>query len=494
MKQIFKIILRIFALFAFLLLSNWVYSHFFLEQDLQRYSSVVNNVRELDSNTLILYLGESSNSSFDRNDLDKRKISQMLEDFYPGLIIRDITVPGAHLGLYHSLLSQLPDDSVIETVVVTLNLRSFGQDWMQSKSQYEYEKSQVLLKPYPALSNRFLLSFKHYSAFSEKVRKDKLRSSWKEEQFDTTMGLPYTCVYDWDKGMALKGIRDSLGNYQQDSTELACHYIKSYAFTMNAQNRQRLAEIDDIIALAREKNWQLVFNLMAENVQRARLLVGEDLEHIMKANRDYLLDYLSDRSIKVVDNFEAIDDEEFIDKDWTTEHYRQKGRRIIAQRLARTVQAYHPDAFIPADNNYPEVPIFFHDAEQNYNWGQAENFNEEYAYSGRRSIKVDDSHPYGFTFICSMDQIPEKNRNAMELSLMASGKSQNPSPKLVVDMILKNGQNQWNGYSIHSTSPGKWVSFEQKINLPPDAQNLKIYVLNDSEIPLFVDDFRISFY
>jgi hypothetical protein len=351
-KEFAKIGVRIIALILILLLCNWLYVEFFFEKDLEKHSSIIYKIRALDADTDILYLGESSNKTFDTNDLDRRKISQMLSEFYPDLKIRDITEPAAHLGIYYEILRKIPGDSNVKTVVVTLNLRSFGLDWIHSKLESSLQKSLLLLKPYPPLVNRFLLSFKAYPSYNEEERTKTIRRLWQEEAFDTLSGMPYSSVSEWDRAMSRKGIRDTLGRYDQAMTELACHYIKSYAFTMNKHYRIRIQDMDRIITLAKKRNWHLVFNLMAENVDKAELLVGEDLLSLMRENRDYLVTYLGERSISVADNLEAVEDKEFIDQDWTTEHYKQKGRRIIARNLAKELKPFYAENYAESANDY----------------------------------------------------------------------------------------------------------------------------------------------
>jgi hypothetical protein len=48
----------------------------------------------------------------------------------------------------------------------------------------------------------------------------------------------------------------------------------------------------------------------------------------------------------VVDNLEAVDDEQFIDQNWTTEHYAEKGRRIIAANVAKALKSWYPTQFV----------------------------------------------------------------------------------------------------------------------------------------------------
>jgi hypothetical protein len=89
---------------------------------------------------------------------------------------------------------------------------------------------------------------------------------------------------------------------------------------------------------------------MAENVQYADSLVGKDLVFLMKQNRDLLMKRYNHDGVTVVDNLELICGYDYIDQNWTTEHYNQRGRMKIAQHLARALKPFYNEEF-------KEVPV-----------------------------------------------------------------------------------------------------------------------------------------
>jgi hypothetical protein len=102
-------------------------------------------------------------------------------------------------------------------------------------------------------------------------------------------------VAKWDKGVAEKGLRNADGSINYELTTLACHYIKGYGFSIDFTSNPRVKDFDNIVRLAEERNWNLVFNLMAENIQKADSLVGDDLVYLMRNNRDKLIERLSEK-------------------------------------------------------------------------------------------------------------------------------------------------------------------------------------------------------
>jgi hypothetical protein len=82
----------------------------------------------------------------------------------------------------------------------------------------------------------------------------------------------------------------------------------------------------------------LYLNLLAENTEYARDLVGPVLVQIMRYNRDFLLNrYGSKKGVTIVDNLELLNGLDFSDQNWTTEHYGYEGRLKIAKNLAKAM-------------------------------------------------------------------------------------------------------------------------------------------------------------
>ncbi|MEA3461927.1 MAG: DUF4843 domain-containing protein, partial [Bacteroidota bacterium] len=115
-----NIALRLVSLLLLFMVMNLLYKHLYFEKDLQKYSSIINLVRDVPPDADIIYLGESSNNNVREDDLDKRKISNFIADYYPGMALYDLTKPAAHAGIFKVLLEQMPEESEVETVIVTL--------------------------------------------------------------------------------------------------------------------------------------------------------------------------------------------------------------------------------------------------------------------------------------------------------------------------------------------------------------------------------------
>ena len=313
---------------------NFIYNLTLYEKDLQDKSKEVLDIRNSQTNTDVYYFGESSNVTHLPDDSITNSISEITNFFFPSLKITTITKYATHAGIYKHWLNEI---DVIKNkpsaIIVTLNMRSFDGAWIHSKLETQLQESLVLTQPYPNLINRFLLSLQAFDNRTEKQREQQMLEEWKTVPLIFPEEFKYKTVSEWDYAMSQGSYLNADGSWDIDKIILACHYIKGYAFNLN-ENNPRIKDFDEIANWCNKNEINLYLNLMAENVQYADSLVGKELVFLMKQNRDYLVNRYTKNNCKVVDNLERVEGKEFIDQEWTTEHYAYKGRMAIAKNLA----------------------------------------------------------------------------------------------------------------------------------------------------------------
>ena len=459
-----------------LLLLNWLYSNWFFEKDLRKYSDIVElSWQVVDDSCRIIYLGESSNSHFGDEEANHWKISDFTSDCFPNVKMGDLTHAASHAQTYYYLLKHIPKSSSVETVVVTMNLRSFGPSWIYSRLETALRKQLVLLQDWPPLVNRFLLAFKAYPLKTEEEWSELVYWHRRHDPLHFPYDFPVDNNYDWDQGMGWYGVRDAEGHRDQEMTELACHYIKGYAFQITDEN-PRVKDFDAIVELCHERGWNLVFNLMAENVDKARRLVGDDLLFLIKRNRDYLLNRYGDmEGVTVVDNLFLVRDVNFIDQDWTTEHYYEEGRRIIAEHLSQTLRCFY-------QTDYQRLE-FKPDA------GHYRIMEEERTLS--------DKFPYGNALVLPSDSLRPDWEVVNVVFQMLQSDSLHKT-KLVIEKHDFLGNVTFQSYPTwpQNKSIGRWefVTFTVPLDSTfREAQQVKIYVANLSEYAVRTKDYDISF-
>lgn len=346
MQLIKKISLRFALLILSLILCNFIYIKTFWKNDLvSANAKVLTTLLNTQDSADIIYLGESSNTTYDLKDSCKKSISELAADYFPSIVLKQVQKEATHAGNYILLLRHLKNNGRVKTAIITLNLRSFDAAWINSKLETSLLRTNVLLQKYPPLLNRFLLTLNTYEKKSEKEREEIVVSHLKKDPLSFPYKFKYKTAHEWDSAMANGGYINPDGSWNNQKIELACHYIKAYAFTIDTATNPRIDDFDKIVKVCKDKNIRLILNLMAENLQYADSLVGRDLVFLIKRNRDLLIKRYNKNGVIVVDNLDLVCGYDFIDQNWTTEHYNQRGRIKIAKNLANSLKQIYPHQF-----------------------------------------------------------------------------------------------------------------------------------------------------
>ena len=436
-----KLLIRIVMVLVMLVVLNWVYSKWFFEKDLRKHSDIVElSWQVVDDSCRIIYLGESSNNNYGEKEVNHRKISDFTSDYFPTIKptikMGDLTKEASHAQTYYYMLKHIPKSSAVETVVVTMNLRSFGPLWIYSKLETPLRKQLVLLEDRPPLVNRFLLAFKAYPIKTEEEWNEFVFEHWRNDTFNIP-NFPWHTTADWDP---------------------------------------RVKDFDAIVDLCRERGWNLVFNLMAENVDKANELVGKDLMLLFRLNRDYLLKrYGNMEGVTIVNNLSLVRDVNFIDQDWTTEHYYEEGRRIIADHLELTLRDFYPNDYQNPDSLKMDIGHYF--------------------LGG--TMALDRQNPYSMTLVLTADSI----RPDWDMVNVAFELKQADSLNNVIFAVEKHdvqGEKSIDSYAVKLQVQKSGVWDFATFALPIDstfrmAQKIKLYVHNFSESAVQIRNLDVSF-
>ena len=100
---------RMIGVLVFLFGLNEVYRHTRWEQDVREFSRVRNRIDSAFNSGADIYLGESSNTSFNPwTDTLNESISDFLQYYFPERKIEAVTHEGYHPGLFRQMLELLP--------------------------------------------------------------------------------------------------------------------------------------------------------------------------------------------------------------------------------------------------------------------------------------------------------------------------------------------------------------------------------------------------
>lgn len=282
----------------------------------------------------IIYLGESSNHAVADDDSDKRFISDMIADRLPEHRVANMDKDACHAGVYYDIMRNVPSKAPVRVAVVTVNMRSFTAEWIYSSLEVALRKEQVYMKKAPALWKRMLVAFKAYPHWSEQERSKMVRHELRHQRFTPPEGLPYSTAAEWDKGLGREMSARGIGD---DTIALATHYVKCFACDVTEDN-PRIRDLDHIVDLCRKRGWITVFNILPDNEEQMSELVGPELVALLRRNGRFVEERYRQRGVVVVNNQGLVDDANFRDRDYPTEHYRQAGRQTIADRVAVAIR------------------------------------------------------------------------------------------------------------------------------------------------------------
>jgi hypothetical protein len=112
MKTIIKnVVSRLIVVFVILIGFNVLYKKEFHDADVQKYSRVKNRIDSAFQYGDIVYLGESSNTSYNPwTDTLKESISDFLQLYLPGKRIEAVTHESYHPGLFRQMLNLHPNN------------------------------------------------------------------------------------------------------------------------------------------------------------------------------------------------------------------------------------------------------------------------------------------------------------------------------------------------------------------------------------------------
>ncbi|MFN5889762.1 MAG: hypothetical protein ACK448_05150 [Bacteroidota bacterium] len=300
---VFVGLVKRFAVFIVLFfLANWIYEQTLYPKERYQFSRVAGKLDSALRQSDIVYLGESSNTSFNPwTDTLGYSVSQWLQYYFDSSVqVTGVSHDGYHVGMFQKMLGLLPDrgkNGKMPTLVVTVNMRSFGPAATFNPNEASNQQEAVFYSHRLPLLNRVYVSLHHYDnrnslemerekfrwwrTHSLGIAIDKLSKESGLHQFENS----YTTSKQWFGALSMQ-------NYElpQEIRNMADAYVKEFAWVMNDDN-PRLQDLKSLVQQCSEKNVNLVLLLLMPNRAHADSLFGQQLTQYI----DYNLEFLRDR-------------------------------------------------------------------------------------------------------------------------------------------------------------------------------------------------------
>jgi len=381
MKTIIKnVVSRLIVVLFILVGFNVLYQKEFYSTDVQKYSRVKNRIDSSFQYGDIVYLGESSNTSFNPwTDTLKESISDFLQSYIPNRRIEAVTHESYHPGLFKQMLKLHPNNRGPfefmamhrdQTIILGVNIRTCGPTAMFSGNEASNQQEALFYSKRPSLLTRLFLSLKYYD-HRDALEMERLKFQWWRSvdisgKYLSNIGQDY---YISNKFNTVKNWIDELAGDQRPELpaqvkNMADAYVKEFAFLLD-DNNIRVQDLKEIVEQCKALNIRLIFHILPPNKQHANALFNHcELIQYIDYNYLFLKKRFTEWGVTVVDNYNLPEANEkvsrFTDQWYPTEHYDGTMRKAIAKSLVKAIEGNNKSqgkGVFPKRNNEPNFNI-----------------------------------------------------------------------------------------------------------------------------------------
>ena len=349
------------------------------EKDTRQFSRVKYRIDSAFSNGDIVYLGESSNTSFNPwTDTLNQSIGDFLQLYIPEEKVEQVTHEGYHPGLFKKMLNLLDDsESKNKTIVLGVNIRTCGPSAMFNGNEASNQREALFYSRRPALITRTFMGLHFYDNRNGKEMEGLKFNYWRTREINGLFKNQYSTTLKWIDAID-KIYGDSL---PQEVKDMAGAYVKEFAFIIDNEN-VRLQDLKEIVDICRQKRVKLLFHILPPNRVHAGMLFGNllpngnlengrDLLNFMDYNHDFIVSKFKSWKVDFIDNYllSEAKSHRFTDQWYPTEHYDAVIRRNIAESIFKSMafkngkdtsfifQRRHDVSFKLKRNNWPNESI-----------------------------------------------------------------------------------------------------------------------------------------
>ena len=309
-----KMLLRLaVGVLVFFAANMWYVSSGLYKKERMKFSPVASKLDSAFLNGDVVYLGESSNTSFNPwTDTFGYSVSEFLQMYLPQNRVRGVSHDGYHVGLFSQMLGLMPTHWSLQvpkkTLVITVNMRSFGPSAMFNGNEASNQQEAIFYQDRWALLSRMYVSLHHYDNRDAREM-ERAKTQWfrtRDLRLNGGAGYHYGVTHG-DGRMVPKGeeffyhntvkwwLRDLQRQFAPVSGDadlarvmpMAEAYLKEFAFLLDDQN-PRVQALDAIVEKCKREQVNVVFVLLMPNFDHANRLFGKELVDLMNYNMDFL--------------------------------------------------------------------------------------------------------------------------------------------------------------------------------------------------------------
>jgi hypothetical protein len=483
-----KIIFRSVALALLLVVAGLCLMISLHHTDLQK-TRLYDSLQKVACCSRILYLGDSTALSFNPGEKDGRSTGSMLSVYYPGLCTGSINLASANARIWLKVLQSLPAYSAVETVVVTMDIRSFGPERILNDKSAKINRDITYLDGlWVGTVKRCLM---HLNVFRQKSP-EAINRQLEKIQNEEILKFPFESRIN-TTGKWLKAYNTRyLPPEQRLKQESTAGFIRALAFNIDTLNNPRIRDYDKILAYCKSRNLNVVFLLVPEDISRIESLAGKELSYLIHTNRELLVNRYRNKGAHVVDCLQSPAPEGFYGPQYKRVAFTSAGRQTLAKRLASEISLIYPEAFIERNS----IRYFTNGFEFPAGWHSEGTITTEFAHSGRHSCLINSANPYSAAFRYQLGLLdPAKNRWVKACFWSKVTDSQH-LPNLIFSIENQDaGTAHWEAFPVTTHDYEDWVYNTRGFVLPDykTGDYIKIYFTNPNPANAYIDDLKIEF-
>lgn len=317
------IVSRLFGLILILIIGSAIYQ-FTVYPSIKKSEGWLQKLAEsqVQKNAEIIYFSSSTNRAFGPNDIDERSIVQIVQDSIRQKIV-SIDTGAIHCGIFYEILKRIPENLAIDQIIVDLNIRSFGNNWIHSGLENSLQRNMVYWNNYPGVFNHLRASMKVYNYQSPTEHNRAIEYGEKFTQLP--FGFSHRTIKKWC---------DSLFKTTATPDE-GMTMIRHFGHLIHEENPM-LKNADLIVEWGRKRKIPILFIILPENVHRMERLVDKDLRKLVEQNAIFLQKRYSSKSVEIINLVSDLDETVFFES-FPTEHYTIVGRKHVAQKMIERI-------------------------------------------------------------------------------------------------------------------------------------------------------------
>ena len=272
----------------------------------------------------IVYFGDSSDTNYSNEDLDKRSISQMLKETLTNYSMVSISHPAYEADIFLEFCKYMVKQKYYpKVVIIPINMRSFSPSWDRNPG-WQFEKEKTILE------NKLLfMFFKTIEAFD---KNNKRFNEITQSEFENTE------VFSGEKAVGI--VKDfekhEFRHYSEENMKNSILYFYMFSLKNDHRKLKSLAEMAKILL---ENNIRPVFYITPIDYETGERYFPGEFSERLKNNVETIKSVLEENNFGVLDLSMDLKTNFFAWERYPNEHLNEKGRKYVTERIEEMIKS-----------------------------------------------------------------------------------------------------------------------------------------------------------